>query len=405
MSKVYLIIVLSIIFLAGCGKSDNEKYLEGKWESENDSEYTVTYKSGKEVMSDGEEEFTNNYEIEGEDKESLKDLIIIATDGSEFDEYFSGYTHRTIYGKSDGGNSIIFKGSYLQNDETGEIPPEQMVDGNEEKLVKVSSGEGFSWSKLGGFAIGIVILIYLVSAFTQKDSNEDNSVNSRSNNKSSMPQPPKKNSGKVAVIIISILVFILLIAALLFGAYKLFLENDNSESSNNSSQSSNSQNDDSADGSNSGDTPEIDVLSDIFNTNFMNQDNRQNYGYPRLGMSKDELEDKFNSSGEKVIIDGNSAVKYGNIAINYIDGNIRRIFVAPDDVSINEFKEFHGEPTHDTEDGVTIYDDNSDNAYSIKVYSDDNGKVKGIENVEAIEANEDDSADDNDTESVNIEDD
>lgn len=222
---------------------------------------------------------------------------------------------------------------------------------------------------------------------------------------------PKNNGGKIAMIVITVLVFLLLVAGLIFGAYKLFWDNGNSNN-NSGIQNKSSQNNGASDesyegnegGSDSGDTPSIDVLTDTFNTNFMNQDHRQNFGFARLGMRKDEIEEKFNNTGEKVTIDGTAAVKYGNIAINYVDGNVSRIFVAPDDVTIDEYIEFHGEPTESTKDGVTIYDDNKDNQYSIKVYSDGNGKVKGIENVEALDGNTDEVSNESEEESVNTED-
>lgn len=194
-------------------------------------------------------------------------------------------------------------------------------------------------------------------------------------------QPLSKNNGnKIAIIIITILVFLLLIAGLLFGTYKLFWDNGNSKSN----------------GSSAGASSSIDILTKSFNSNFLNEDNRYGYEGVNIGMSKDEINNKFGSSDGEITIVGTTAEKYGNIAVHYDNDVVDRYFVVPsNDISIQQYTSYHGEPTRKADEGGLIYDDNPDNAFTIKVYVNEYGNVTGIESVNQIERNAYSFSDDN----------
>lgn len=226
-----------------------------------------------------------------------------------------------------------------------------------------------------------------------------NNLNSSYN--SGTPQPPKKNGGKIVMIIITIIVFLLLLAGLLFGAYKLFWENDTSSNGTNNSsingndtQGDDSQNNEDVDGA-----PTIDVLTDTFNTTFMNQDNRSGYGFIRIGMNKDEVENKFGQPNDSVIIAGTSASQYGSIAVHYNHDIVERYFIVPsNDITVYQFINQHGDPTMKADEGGIVYDDNADNDFTVKVFVDENSKVEGIESVEQIERT--DSSDESDSNEI-----
>lgn len=206
--------------------------------------------------------------------------------------------------------------------------------------------------------------------------------------------PKNNNSGKIVMIIVLILITLLLLGGLLFGAYKLFLDNDDSISNN-----SNSNSYDESNNSEDEDYPSINVLSETFSTNFMNQDRRNGFGYVNLGMSKSEIDNKFGNSEGNVNIAGISAKKYGNIAIQYNKNTVSRYFIIPDDLSIYQFEDYHGDPTMKADEGGVIYDDNAHNSYTIKVYVNESGKVIGIENVDQIARNDSDTSDNDEVDS------
>ncbi|MCE5090912.1 zinc ribbon domain-containing protein [Staphylococcus devriesei] len=192
--------------------------------------------------------------------------------------------------------------------------------------------------------------------------------------------------GKIILIIIAILIFLSLIVGLLFGAYKLFLEDkiNSFNDSNNSSQSSSSSNGENEKNSNL--APSIDILTTNFNSSFMNADNRHGYEGVSLGMTKNEVNNQLGSSDSDINVDGVSAEKHGNIAVHYDNNIVDRYFVVPNDtISIQQFINQHGKPTLEADNGTIIYDDNTDNAFTIKVYNDGNGNVSGVENIDAIE--------------------
>lgn len=208
-------------------------------------------------------------------------------------------------------------------------------------------------------------------------------------------QPPRKNNGnKMAIIIITVLVFLILIAGLLFGAYKLFWDNDNSKLNifNNSHQKGNSK----SNSSSTGVSPSIDILTKSFNSSFLNEDNRNGYEDVNIGMSKDEIINKFGSSDGEITIAGAKVEKYGNIAVHYDNGVVDRYFVVPsNDISIQQYTSYHGEETMKADEGGLIYDDNPNNAFTIKVYVNEYGNVTGIESVNQIERNDSSHSGDN----------
>lgn len=208
-------------------------------------------------------------------------------------------------------------------------------------------------------------------------------------------QPPRKNNGnKMAIIIITVLVFLILIAGLLFGAYKLFWDNDNSKLNifNNSHQNDNSK----SNSSSTGVSPSIDILTKSFNSSFLNEDNRNGYEGVNIGMSKDEIINKFGSSDGEITIAGATVEKYGNIAVHYDNGVVDRYFVVPsNDISIQQYTSYHGEETMKADEGGLIYDDNPNNAFTIKVYVNEYGNVTGIESVHQIERNDSSYSGDN----------
>lgn len=208
-------------------------------------------------------------------------------------------------------------------------------------------------------------------------------------------QPSRKNNGnKMAIIIITVLVFLILIAGLLFGAYKLFWDNDNSKLNifNNSHQNGNSK----SNSSSTGVSPSIDILTKSFNSSFLNEDNRNGYEGVNIGMSKDEIINKFGSSDGERTIAGATVETHGNIAVHYDNGVVDRYFLVPsNDISIQQYTSYHGEETMKADEGGLIYDDNPNNAFTIKVYVNEYGNVTGIESVHQIERNDSSYSGDN----------
>lgn len=149
MKKLIFLIVVGIIFLTACGKSDDEKFLEGKWKgTNNDNE--MMFKNGKQtIITDGGKE-TKPYKVEKDDDENI---ITIATDGKEFNDDFDGFTFYSEYGKD--GDKVEYLMSYLINDETGNYANQYTVDGNGEKFEKTSS---FSFASIGK---GILTVIFI----------------------------------------------------------------------------------------------------------------------------------------------------------------------------------------------------------------------------------------------------
>ncbi|WP_336946528.1 hypothetical protein [Staphylococcus xylosus] len=113
-------------------------------------------------------------------------------------------------------------------------------------------------------------------------------------------------------------------------------------------------------------------------------------------MSKDEIINKFGSSDGEITIAGATVEKYGNIAVHYDNGVVDRYFVVPsNDISIQQYTSYHGEETMKADEGGLIYDDNPNNAFTIKVYVNEYGNVTGIESVNQIERNDSSHSGDN----------
>lgn len=221
------------------------------------------------------------------------------------------------------------------------------------------------------------------------------SANSENNN----------NGRKVIMMVLIILVFLILIAGLIFGGYKLFLQNDNSNLSHESSSKSyinkiennRAKNDENEKQIGEDSLPSIDVLTESFSTDFMNEDHREGFASISLGMSKAQVKSKFGEPNETVTVAGMSAERYGSIAVHYDNETVDRYFIVPEtDTTVYQFTSQHGEPTMKADEGGIVYDDNPHNSFSIKVYVDESGKVTGIENVEAVPRSDVGSSDDSD---------
>lgn len=188
------------------------------------------------------------------------------------------------------------------------------------------------------------------------------------------------NIGKIFIVLISTVIILLLISVLSYGVYKVYTIYNSSDSSkltnsNERAQQTNSQRN----------GPTINVLSDNFSSNFMNEDKRNGYGEINIGMNKSEVESKFGGSENSLIIAGVNTEKYGNIAVHYVNDIVDRYFITPDNININEYENFHGNSTMKASEGGVIYDDNAYNSFTIKVFTDENGQIIGIENVDQIE--------------------
>lgn len=188
------------------------------------------------------------------------------------------------------------------------------------------------------------------------------------------------NIGKIFIVLISTVIILLLISVLSYGVYKVYTIYNSSDSSkltnsNERAQQTNSQRN----------GPTINVLSDTFSSNFMNEDKRNGYGEINIGMNKSEVESKFGGSENSLIIAGVNTEKYGNIAVHYVNDIVDRYFITPDNININEYENFRGNSTMKASEGGVIYDDNAYNSFTIKVFTDENGQIIGIENVDQIE--------------------
>jgi hypothetical protein len=111
----------------------------------------------------------------------------------------------------------------------------------------------------------------------------------------------------------------------------------------------------------------------------MKSDNSDGYDGFNIGMSKDDIKEKFGEPESVDSMDFGEVEKYGDIGVTYdSDDTVSSVYVLPQDVSVSAFKQFHGEPTMES-DGQLIYDDNSDNGFTIFINVKD-GEVQSIEN-------------------------
>ncbi|MFQ3843375.1 hypothetical protein AABD41_01855 [Staphylococcus pseudoxylosus] len=100
-------------------------------------------------------------------------------------------------------------------------------------------------------------------------------------------------------------------------------------------------------------------------------------------MKKEEVKSKFGSANGEITIAGTTAEKHGNVAVHYDNDKVDRYFVVPsNDISIQQYTSYHGEETMKADEGGLIYDDNPNNAFTIKVYVNKYGNVTGIESVD-----------------------
>ncbi|UXR86844.1 zinc-ribbon domain-containing protein [Staphylococcus felis] len=185
----------------------------------------------------------------------------------------------------------------------------------------------------------------------------------------------KENKSKLPLILLGLCTFIVLILGLLFGVYQLLDKNGMYITKQKATTSSY-------------ETPTINVLSVQFSAQFMHQDRRNGYDGIRLGMSRNQIESNYGEPEETLHIAGVSAEKYGDIAVNYENDSVHRYFVVPENISVYQFMDYHGTPTMKADEGGIIYDDNSHNDFTIKVYVNEKGQVIGIENVNQIDRND-----------------
>ncbi|OEL08487.1 zinc-ribbon domain-containing protein [Staphylococcus equorum] len=210
--------------------------------------------------------------------------------------------------------------------------------------------------------------------------NNDESLNTstqKNGYESSKTKQNKRSKGKIWIIVSSVLAVIILVLVLLFTGYFFYKNVISNNDANNTFQSTESK-------SQNNEEVDIKVLSSEFSEDFMNEDNTGGYEGFNLGMSKEDIQQKFGKPSSSTSMDVGNVEKYGNIGIYYgIDDTISSVYVLPEDVSIVDFKHFHGEPTVET-DSQLVYDDNSDNSFTIFVNIEDD-KVQSIENTFQID--------------------
>jgi predicted SPOUT superfamily RNA methylase MTH1 len=130
--------------------------------------------------------------------------------------------------------------------------------------------------------------------------------------------------------------------------------------------------------------PTINVLSSEFSENFMNDDNTGGYEGFNIGMTKHEIKSKFGEPNKSVSMDIGNVEKYHNIGIHYgIDGTVSSVYMIPATISVSDFKQFHGDPTVETESQL-VYDDNTDNGFTVFVNK-ENNEVQSIENTYQVD--------------------
>lgn len=119
--------------------------------------------------------------------------------------------------------------------------------------------------------------------------------------------------------------------------------------------------------------PKIDVLSDEFQTTYMQQNNLDSFMGIKRGMTKDEVEKRFGKGELMPHINGfhNDYIKYGNIAIIYNprtqDNTVASIGVAPDNVSEQEFISKYNTYDKHSASGQYTYNNVKNNGFEILV--------------------------------------
>ncbi|GAA6826262.1 hypothetical protein HpBTM60_33870 [Helicobacter pylori] len=190
----------------------------------------------------------------------------------------------------------------------------------------------------------------------------------------------KKSKWNIIMIVVIILVFLALVFALFFGTYSFIKNNVNFNTHH-----SHSTNDKGKDNSEPKDAPKINVLSSEFSNDFMHTDQRNGYHGITKGMTKKEVEKKLGHTNHIVPISSIKAHKYGSIATYYNkDDKVERIFVVPQNVTIQKFENYYGQATISYNQSGKVYDSNPNNSFTVKVFTNKNDKVTGIENVDQI---------------------
>lgn len=183
-------------------------------------------------------------------------------------------------------------------------------------------------------------------------------------------------------IIIGMVLAVLLIG-LGVGGYVAYDSYSNSHGNNLSGKEKGNLNNNSSNNKDHNVTSNIDVLSDQFSSDFMKSDVRNHFYELTKGMSKEQVEEKFGKSEGYIPAGQSNAEKYGNLAVRYDNHDIAdHIFIAPDNVSVEDFEAFHGPPNIDNNQGL-VYDGNPNNNFSILVTT-QNGMVTAIENADQI---------------------
>lgn len=182
------------------------------------------------------------------------------------------------------------------------------------------------------------------------------------------------NKTKIILITLAIVIFTLLVCGIFYGAFYFIKENVNFSAPNTASEQKEGKRD----------KPKVDVLSSQFSNDFMHADRRDGYANISKGIKRDSLENELGSPDDKIKVDGEKVTVYGDIGVHYKDDEVNRVFIVPNKVTVQEFQNYHGRATIHQADGALIYDDNTTNSYTIKIYANKEGKIEGIENIEQV---------------------
>lgn len=190
-------------------------------------------------------------------------------------------------------------------------------------------------------------------------------------------QQRKHNKSRTWKIIAIIGAIVILLSTLFFVTY-FFYKNvisDNEAINVFKSDSQNNKNKEQTD---------VNVLSSNFSENYMNADNTDGYAGINIGMSKNDVKEKFGEPNDSISMDIGNVKKYNNIGVYYgIDKTVSSVYILPENISTTDFKNFHGEPTIET-DSQLIYDDNPDNNFTI-IINIDGDEIQSIENTYQID--------------------
>lgn len=123
----------------------------------------------------------------------------------------------------------------------------------------------------------------------------------------------------------------------------------------------------------------INVLTDDFSANFMNEPHVDGHNGIDIGMTRHQVEVTVGQSTGTLQLQSGLLYKYNNIGVQYgADDKVMSVYVTPDNVSTQEFTIFHGGPKIGGGSPM-IYDNNPNNGFTIYVYT-QNGNVVAIQN-------------------------